>query len=283
MASADSNDVGSLRQKLLAPEGGEVAEALDVVVRDKSAVATRLLVEFLGVAKVGLLTTRAALALETRADPAVAADVRALLETRPDLAADVIPILSATRDLPGVAVVLDQLAELLPGPARLSALAYLVKCAADRGRFLTRLLDAVAAARPSGEVERDIRWALEQVLPQADERTLEQVAGVAARHGKVTMDLVEKYLPAESALTREAPGIARALLADLVAHELIELVADSEAALVDVLARTICEARSPKALLRDVERILLDSPSVDEFFGEVDDLKAAFARVTGKS
>ncbi len=88
-------------------------------------------------------------------------------------------------------------------------------------------------------------------------------------------------MPARSELEEQAPRIAAAFLTELEGKELIELVPGSEPALVEVLASTICDARSPKGLVKDVERILINSTAVEEVFADRDDIRSAFAKVTG--
>jgi hypothetical protein len=54
------------------------------------------------------------------------------------------------------------------------------------------------------------------------------------------------------------------------------------APLVEQLARTMIEASSPKALLRDVERILINSPSTEEFYADSGDLRTILTKVSQK-
>lgn len=265
--------------RLLDPPTSPVAgRALEAITKIKGRGATTALTDFLAVAPHGLMATRAAMSLETRKHKSCLPAIREIYEARRELAEDLVPILSALEDPEGVPLVVRDLPDLLVSPARLSALAYLVKLLPP-----TALVDAllpIVAKQTLSAADDDVRWALAQVLTNADERTLEHVAEVAQKAGPRAAELVKPYLPKESEFQRQAPEIARRLIRALESEELIELVPDSAEALVDLLATTILEASSPKGLIKDVERILMETPAIEEIYADREDLRRVFAKVT---
>lgn len=260
------------------PDTVEAGQAVEVIAKMKGVRATRALVDYLKVAPVGLYALRAALALETRKDPTSAAPLRELFVARPELADDIVPILSALIDTDAVPYVMEDLPRLLGGNARRGTLAFLLKCGRNDevGTHLLRYL----LIDPIPEAEPDLKWALEHILTSADERALSRIQESATLLGPEAVQYIAPYMPPKSELEVQAPLIARRVLAELVTGELVELRPDSEDALVDLIAETICNARSPKALVRSVERILMDSNAVEEFYGEAIQIREAFAKVT---
>ena len=275
-----SDDLEVLGEQLLSTNLSTAATALEAVTKLKGRGSTRLLTDFLLTAPEGLLTTRAAIALENRKHKSCLPGIYEVYKTRPELAEDIIPILSALEDPEGVALVADDLDELIAGSARLSTIAYLVKCAdpeAITDAFLIRIiLDRVPGAQD------DLRWGLDQLLRDADEDTLTHAKETATELGPDAVAIIEPYMPAVGELEIQAPRLARSLIDELEAQELLELVPDSDDALVDVLANTIMEARSPKGLIRDVERILMNSTAIEEIYADRKDLMKVFSKIANQ-
>lgn len=273
-----TDNIEELQAHLGSDEITVASKALDKIAKMKGRKATRVLTDFLATAPLGLLATKAALALETREHASCLPAIRQIYTERPELAEDLIPILSKLEDPEGIPLVVGDLRQHLAGPARLAALAYLVKCAESEALaelLLPALLDPVPGSHD------DVMWAYDKVMRDLlDEASLRRIYEEASIIGAQAIALVEPYMPAQSELERQAPAIAEAFVKDLVEHELIETVPGSEDALVELIANTILEARSPKGLIRDVERILLESTAVDEVYAGRDDLRSAFARVT---
>ncbi len=260
------------------PDNPLAAKAMEAITAKKGKRTTRAMADFLKTAPLGLLATRAAMELEKRKDPVCLEALYEVYQTRPELAEDVIPIFSALEDDDAIVLVVGDLRPLMAGPARLSTLAYLVKCADPEA--LCDLLLPILFMEPIAGASDDIQWAVEQILVNADDETLGHIGETATAVGPAAFAMVEPYLPAKSELEVQAPDIARAFLRELTAQELLEMVPDSEDALVDVLANTICDARSPKGLVRDVERLLIDHTAVDEIFADRNDIRVAFTKVT---
>ena len=272
------SDIERLAEALNSGDSKAAALALDELAKLKGRSASKTLAEYLMVAPTGLLATRAAMALEKRAHKSTLPILYKAFEARPELSEDIIPIFSAMEDFDAVALVVPRLRDLMRSPARLSALAYLVKCADGEG--LAELILPLMFLDPIPAAQDDLSWALEHVLDQADEAALKSIGATAKAIGPGAWELVEPFMPAQSELEREAPNIARRLLTHMEEKELIELVPDSQDALVEVLASTICEARSPKGLVKDVERILLNSPSTEELYADRNDIRTAFETIT---
>ncbi len=265
---------------LLEPADSPVAaRALEAITAVKGRKTTRILAEYLRRAPAGLLATRAAMALEKRQHRSCLPILHEVYAHRPDLAEDIIPIFSMLEDPDGLDLIVPDLHRLLGSPARLSTLVYLLKCA-DHEPLADILLPLYAQNRTSGAGD-DIWWALEQILTEADDETLEHVRETATLLGPEMLAAIAPFLPAVSELEMESPRIARAFLQELVRVELLELVPDSEDALVEVLAQTICDARSPKSLVRDVETVLINSAAVEEVYASRDDFRTAFSKIVG--
>jgi hypothetical protein len=261
------------------PTAPIAAKALEAITKKKGKRTTRVLATFLLDAPAGLMATRAAMELEKRKDEACLPTLYEVYEKRKDLAEDIIPILSALEDPDGVGLVVVDLRELMSGPARLSTLAYMVKLADHEA--LADLLLPLRFGEPIRGADDDMSWALQQILHDGGDELLLHIGETAKAISPEAFAFVEPYMPAKSELEEQAPRIAAAFLTELERLEIIELVPGSEAALVEVLANTICEARSPKGLIKDVERILINSTAVEELFGDRDDIRNAFAKVTG--
>ncbi len=218
------------------------------------------------------------MALEVRGHKSCLPKLHEVYQQRPDLAEDIIPILSAMEDYDGIPLVVDDLGVLLSGSARLATLAYLIKCA-DHEALLDVLLPLTFEA-PIPGADDDMRWAIETILSEANDKLLAYAKELALTVGPEAMTLVQPFLPPESELEKAAPAIARAFVQHLAKKELIEMEPDSEDALVEVLVVTICEAKSPKGLVRDVERVLLDSAAIEEVYASREDIRQAFTAVT---
>jgi hypothetical protein len=275
-----SDDLELLGEKLRSSDLATAAAALEAITQLKGRASTRLLTEFLMTGPEGLLTTRAAIALENRKHKSCLPGIYEVYKARPELAEDIIPILSALEDPDGIALVADDLDELLVGSARLSTVVYLAKCGdpeAVADALLVRvIINSVPAARD------DLIWGLEQVLRDADEETLLSVKETATELGPEALKIVDPFMPAVGELEIQAPNLARSLLRELQDEELVELVPDSTDALVELIANTIMEARSPKGLIRDVERILMDSTAIEEIYADRQDLMRVFSKITNQ-
>jgi len=274
------DNLQELEELIQAGDTAVAAKALEKVTSIKGRGATRVLADYLRTAPMGLLATRAAISLENRQHKSCLPILYEVFQARPELAEDIVPIFSAMEDDEGVGLIVDQLNELLMGPARLSTLAYLIKCA-DHGALIDVVLPRLALnAIPGGN--DDLRWAMQQLLSDANDALLAEAKITAQTIGPEAMAIVKPYLPAESELEKQAPAISRALIEELERTELIELVPDSDEALVEGLTNAILEARSPKGLIRDVERILLNSAAIEEVYADREDLKKAFAKITSQ-
>jgi len=261
------------------PDSPVAAKALEAITAQKGRKSTRILAEYLLTAPAGILATRAAMALETRQHRSCLPILYNVYANRPDLAEDIIPIFGAMEDMDALDLIVPDLHRLLGSAARLSTLVYLIKCT-DHEPLADILLPIYAENQNSGAAD-DLWWALEQILTEADDATLEHIRETATLLGPEILKAIAPYLPAISELEMESPRIARAFLVELVRLELLELVPDSEDALVEVLARTICDARSPKSLVRDVEGVLIDSAAVEEVYASRDDIRTAFSKIVG--
>lgn len=273
-----SENLDALVATLEAGDGAGKAAALEAVAKTKGRGATKALTDFLRTAPVGLLATRAAMALENRKHRSCLPALYEIYEARPELAEDIIPIFSTLEDPDAVPLVVPGLRQLMAGPARLSTLTFLLKCA-DPEALADILLPALVID-PVPAARDDIVWALEEILLGADEATLEHIGETAREIGPTALTIVEPYLPTKSELELQAPQIAASLLTELERQELIELTPGAPDALVEMLAGAICEARSPKGLIRDVERILMDSTAIEEVYADRDDLRKAFQKIT---
>ena len=274
-----TENLDELEPLLQSTDPATVMKAVEQLTRSKGRRSTRMLAEFLRHAPEGLTATRAAIALESRKHPSCLPLIRETYSERPELAEDVIPILSALEDQESIPLLLSDLGRLIDGPARISALAFLVKCGEPLP--LVKALIPVLTTQPVAGARDDSMWALDQCLSSANEKMLRTVAELARAHSPEAVALVAPYMPAESELERQAPLLARLLLDTLVAQELVELVPDSDDALVELLANAICEARSPKALIKDCERILMESQAIEEIYADGDDLRRVFSEITG--
>jgi hypothetical protein len=273
-------DLDVLTPMLMSDDVAAATSALEVLTGMKGRSSTKALTDFLRVAPEGLLTTRAAIALETRKHKSCLTAIYEIYQTRPELADDLIPILSALEDQDGIALIAEDLETLFASSARLSTVAYLVKCA-DDGAVADILLPMIII-NSNPMARDDLMWGLEQILRDGDEALLLHVKETAAEIGPEAIALVEPFMPAVGELERQAPNLARSLLQELAVQELIELVPDSEDALVDVLANAIMDARSPKGLIRDVERILMNSTSIDEIYADRNDLMQVFSKIANQ-
>jgi hypothetical protein len=254
-----------------------ISEALDAISKVKGRGATTVLCDYLRRAPVGILASKAAGALEVREHKSCLPAMRELFEQRPELADDIIPIFAALRDNESIPLIVENLHELLSSNARLSTLTYLLKLA-DREALADVFLPMILAdAIPGGK--DDLRWALETILDDADDDLLTHVKETAVTIGPEALELVQPFMPAESELEKAAPKIARSFLQFLLKGELLEMDPEAEEALVLVLTNTICEARSPKGLVRDVERILMESTAVEEVYASRDDIRTAFSSI----
>ena len=276
--TADSNTLKELVAQLDPPDSPEANKAIEAIAGMGGRGATIALAEFLRVAPVGLVSTRAAMSLEKRKHKSSLPILYEVYEARPELAEDIIPIFSAMEDFDAVPLVVPRLRELMRSPARLSALAFLVKCADDAA--LAELLLPMMFLDPIPAARDDLMWALEHVLEAVEDEDMKELGKLAKEIGDECWKLVEPYMPAESELERQAPTIAAALLEELEKKELIELVPGSHEALIEVVATTILEARSPKGLVKDVERILLNAPATEELYADRNDIRRAFETIT---
>jgi hypothetical protein len=263
------------------PDTANAGRALDAIIASRSRNAPLVLAEFLRTAPAGLLATRAAMTLEKKKNKSTLPVLYEVYEARPELAEDIIPIFSEMEDVDAVMLIVPQLRDLMRSPARLSALAYLVKCA--DGEALAELLLPMMFLDPFEPAHDDLLWALQHVMEELEDAGLKAIGIVAKEVGPEAFALIKQYMPAESELERQAPSIARALVEELEKKELIELVPDSQNALVELLSSTILEARSPKGLIKDVERILLNSAATEELYADRDDLRRAFETITGNA
>ena len=259
-------------------DAGPGVRAVEAIDRMKGKGGSQALADYLLTAPIGLVATRAAMVLEKRKHKSTLPTLYQVYETRPEMSEDIIPIFSAMEDEDAVGLIAADLRLICAGPARMTALLYLVKCADPEGLVGLLLpllvLDEIPGARD------DLMWATKEILLAAEDDTLEEIGKMAKELGPEALSLVEPYLPAKGELELEAPRIAGAFIEHLVEIELLELVPGSEEALVETLAHAICEARSPKGLVKDVERILVDSPAVEEVFADRDDIRKAFSHVT---
>ena len=243
-----SANLTELKERLNPDDTVGCGYALDELKKIDTPESTELLLGFIKIAPAGLLTMKAAMTLEKRQDPSTVPALYEVYSARPDLAEDIIPILSALEDDEGVLHIIGDLRDLMSGPARMSTLAYLVKCA-DPGAIADLLLPLVTLDPIQGAAD-DIMWALEHILTNADDETLLEIGTTAKELGEEAYALVERYMPQQSEVEQQAPVLARALLRELERKELVELVPGAEDALVEMLSRSICEARSPKGPAR---------------------------------
>ena len=275
-----SENVEELNEMLHSGDEVKASKAVEALSKLKGRSATVSLSKYLLTAPAGLLATRAAIALENRKHQSCLPIIYEVYQTRPDLVEDVVPILSALEDPDGIGLIVGDLDQLLAGEARLSTLSYLIKCADPEAVVEIALLKLVSGTIQGAD--DDLKWAVDQLCSEADDALLEGIKETAAALGPHASEIVAPYMPEESELEREAPNIARAFVKELERQELIELVPDSLDALVETLTSTILDARSPKGLIRDVERILMDSTSIEEVYADREDLKRAFARITSQ-
>lgn len=276
---SDQENLDELFEQLTSNDAGRAAAALDAIAASKGAKATRLLVDFLRTADLSLLTTRAAMALESRKHTSCLPGLREVYSARPELAEDLIPIFSELEDLEAMPLIVDQFRPLMASPARLSTLIYLVKFG-DPEAFACLLLP-ILFLDPIPSAEDDMLWALQQTLAESlEDDALKRVGKIANEIGPHAAKVVAPYMPPESELERQAPKIARAFLEEFVAQELIEIEEDGMDTLVQLLADTILEANSPKALVRDVERVLLNAPATEELYADRDDIRKVFEKIT---
>lgn len=276
---SDQENLDELYQQLTSEDDSAAAVALDAIAASKGAKATRLLVDYLRTAKLSLLTTRAAMALERRKHASCLPGLREVYSERPELAEDLIPIFSELEDLDAMPLIVDQFRPLMAGPARLSTLIYLVKYG-DPEAFASLLLPMLFLD-PIPSAEDDMLWALQQTLAESlEDDALKRIGQLAGQIGPHAAKVVAPYMPPESELERQAPRIARAFLQELVTRELIEIEEDGMDTLVQLLADTILEANSPKALIRDVERVLLNAPATEELYADRDDIRKVFEKIT---
>lgn len=248
----------------------------------KGKAATIAIAEVLAAAPAGPVTACAAAALERRRHKSCQDIVLKVYETRPELWEDVIPVLAAVGDEVAVNRVIKDSIQLMGSSARLTALE-LFQDRLDKSG-LCRLLIELRFGKKTvpAAAHEDLSWALESALKAADDPALSAAVAHARQTSVAAIEFVQPYLPPQSELEREAPRVARELIAELEARELIELVPDSADALVEQLARTMIEANSPKALLRDVERILINSPATEEFYADSGDLRTILTKVSQK-
>jgi chemotaxis regulatin CheY-phosphate phosphatase CheZ len=255
-----------------------VMGCLDALAESKGRKSTTILTNYLRVAPAGPLAARASMALEIRGHKSCLPVLHDIYKDRPDLSDDIIPIFSALEDYDAIALVVDDLHILLSSSSRLATLAFLIKCA-DHEALVDVLLPLTFQA-PIPGADDDLRWAVETILSDANDALLAYVKEMAATLGPDAMQMVEPFLPPESELEKAAPTIARAFVGHLQKQDLIELIPEFEDALVDVLVNAICEARSPKGLVRDVERVLMDSTAIEEVYASREDIRQAFTAVT---
>jgi len=267
-----------LAKQLESDDDAIVFSALEALANSKGRKATTVLSNYLRTAPAGAMASRAAMALEVRGHVSCLPTLHEVYQLRPDLAEDIIPIFSAMEDHDGIPLVVDDLGVLLSGSARLATLAYLIKCA-DHEALLDVLLPLTFDA-PIPSADDDLRWAIETILSEANDKLLAYAKELAVTISPEALTLVQPFLPPESELEKAAPAIARAFVQHLAEKSLIELAPDSEDALVEVLVVTICEAKSPKGLVRDVERVLLDSTAIEEVYASREDIRQAFTAVT---
>ncbi|MEC8023963.1 MAG: hypothetical protein VX223_08495 [Myxococcota bacterium] len=275
----DSDNLDALFEQLTSTNAKTAATALDAIAKHKGTKATRLLVDYLRTAKISLLTTKAAMALERRKHASCLPGLREVYAERPELAEDLIPIFSELADGEAMPLIVDQFRPLMTSPARLSTLIYLVKYA-DPEAFAELLLP-ILFLDPIVGAEDDMLWALQQLLAEnLEDDALKRVGKIAAEIGPHATRVVAPYMPPESELEKQAPRIARAFLDELVARELIEVEEDGIEPLSRLVADTILEANSPKALVRDVERVLLNAPTTEELYADRNDIRKVFEKVT---
>ena len=277
---SDAENLDELFKTLTAGKSKDAAAALEAISKHKGTKATRLLVEYLRIAELGLLTTRAAMALERRQHASCLPGLREVYAARPELAEDLIPIFSELADTEAMPLIVDQFRPLMSSPARLSTLIYLVKYA-DSEAFAELLLP-ILFLDPIAGAEDDMLWALQQLLAEnLEDDALKRRGKRAAEIGPHAAQAVAPYMPPESELEKQAPRIARAFLEELIARELIEIeVEDGIETLTRLVADTILEANNPKALVRDVERVLLNAPVTEELYADRNDIRKVFEKVT---
>ena len=268
---AEIDPVEAIIANLNPRDAAKATKAIEKLNEIKGKSATIALANLLLDAPAGPIASRAAAALERRRHKSALEILHKAYDTRADLLEDVLTALSPIADEQTLERVIRDAKKLMRSPARLITLE-LLENAMEKRPLGTVLLD-LRYGDDNRAGHSDIDSVLTALLKSADDATLQALGAHAARISETAAAFVKPYLPPESELEREAPRIARAMLEELRKRELIEIMPGSEDALVIQLARTMVEAPSPKALLRDVERILEGSPATEELFATRDDIK----------
>lgn len=269
---SDSSDpVDVIVASLDLRDTARAARAVEKLGELKGTKASRALAELMLTAPAGPITARLAAALERRKHKTILDTLHQAYDQRPEIWEDVIVALLPIADENTLRRMHRDAKTLMRSPARLAALELWLAVMEKRPLGVLLLDLRYNDANPAAN--EDIEGTLEAVLKSGDDSTLVALGAHAASISPEARALVQPHLPPESELEREAPRLARDLLREMGKRELIELVPGAEDALVEQLARTMIEARSPKGLLRDVERILESSSAIEELYASKDDIK----------
>ena len=240
--------------------------------------ATRALAQLLLDAPEGAVVSHAADALARRKHKSCVDLVLEAYVTRPEILEDVLIVLEAIGDAGVAQRVAKDARKLMRSAGRVAAID-LFTTHLDKKTAATLLLELrfKDLFEPAAD---DLDFGLDQVLEGADDSTLHAIGAAARGISAAATAFITPRLPPESELEREAPRVARELLDTLTKNGLLEMVPGSEVALAEVIAKTMVDATSPKALVRDIERILESSPAVEEVFADRDDIKAVLVSLT---